>query len=213
MTDYHTHVLPGIDDGSKNVSMSLAMLEMLKQQGISSVACTSHYYPTREDPAHFLKRRDASFAALSEALPDGLPSLMPGAEFYFYEGISRLDCLDRFVIQGTDLLLVEMPFMKWSSRWVDELISMNERKDLRVMLAHVNRYLQYADPGMLKALAAENIAFQINNEAFSGFFRRRKALKLIDMASAFYLGSDAHNVESRAPNWDTLPSGIRSLNQ
>lgn len=212
MIDYHTHVLPGIDDGSKDISMSLAMLEILKQQGINSVACTPHYYPSREDPAHFLKRRDVSFTSLCNAISDSLPSLMLGSEFYFYEGISRLDCIDQFVIEGTGLLLVEMPFTKWSSRWIDELISLNERNNLQVLLAHVNRYVKYVDYSVFKKLASENLAFQINNEAFSGFFIRRKTSRLIDIVSNYYLGSDTHNLESRRPNWDIVPPHILSLN-
>ena len=210
ITDYHTHVLPGIDDGSKNVSMSLAMLNILKEQGVTSVACTPHYYPTREDPASFLKRREASYNSICEELSDELPSLLLGAEFYYYEGISRLDCIDRFIIHGTDLLLLEMPFTKWASRWIDELIELNELKNIHVMLAHVNRYRKYLDWNTLRDIAAEGIAFQINNESFNSFPSRRKTMKLFKIASDIYLGSDAHNADSRRPNWNMVPYTMKA---
>jgi len=208
MTDYHTHILPGIDDGSRDVAMSLAMLRMLHQQGIDEVACTPHYYPGPERPEDFLIRRAESYAALSEAMDDGMPTLLPGAEFYYYEGISRLDCLPDFALAGKGLLLVEMPFAKWETRWVDELLAIHDRKDLNLMLAHVNRYTRYAERAMLQNLAKEGVAFQINNEAFLSFFAKRRAQKLLAWDNPIYLGSDAHNLGARRPNWDKLPKGL-----
>lgn len=43
MIDIHSHVLPGIDDGSKNMSMSLEILQGLEEQGITDLICTPHY--------------------------------------------------------------------------------------------------------------------------------------------------------------------------
>ena len=103
-----------------------------------------------------------------------------------------------------------MPFERWSSRWINELVSINEIKGFHVLLAHVNRYLKYTDWDMLNELADESVAFQINNEAFSGFITRHNAFKLISISSEFYLGSDAHNMTSRRPNWETVPPRIRS---
>ena len=44
MIDFHTHILPGIDDGAKDVSVSAAMLEMEKEQGVNEIVLTPHYY-------------------------------------------------------------------------------------------------------------------------------------------------------------------------
>ena len=49
MTDFHSHILPGVDDGSKDVEMSVAMLRTLAEQGVDRVVATPHFYPRRED--------------------------------------------------------------------------------------------------------------------------------------------------------------------
>ena len=56
MTEYHCHILPGIDDGAKDVETSLAMIEMMKAQGVERIVATSHFYAHREKSvAEFLK--------------------------------------------------------------------------------------------------------------------------------------------------------------
>lgn len=59
-TEYHCHILPGIDDGAHNPEMSLEMLEMMRMQGIKRVVATPHFYAHREksvDCMHsFLKK-------------------------------------------------------------------------------------------------------------------------------------------------------------
>ena len=72
--DFHTHVLPGMDDGSKSVEMSMEMLRREAAQGIRQVIATPHFYPWREHPEQFLERRDQAAANLQNAMEmhDGL---------------------------------------------------------------------------------------------------------------------------------------------
>jgi len=60
LTDLHTHILPGMDDGARNVAMSLAMLEAERAQGVDTVVLTPHFYREREDAERFLQRREAA---------------------------------------------------------------------------------------------------------------------------------------------------------
>ena len=68
MTDLHTHILPGMDDGAESVEMSLDMLRMERDQGVDAVVLTPHFYRDRERPEHFQKRRWAAAEALRNAL-------------------------------------------------------------------------------------------------------------------------------------------------
>ena len=52
--DFHSHVLPGIDDGSRNSEESLGMLQLSASQGIDVMAATSHFYATEERISSFL---------------------------------------------------------------------------------------------------------------------------------------------------------------
>ena len=65
--DTHTHILPEMDDGSSSVKESIAMLNCLKEQGVSAVALTPHFYPGRESPEEFLRRRQLSFGIGTES--------------------------------------------------------------------------------------------------------------------------------------------------
>ena len=58
LTDCHNHILPEMDDGSKSVEMSVAMLQMMQKQGIARVIATPHFYCHREKSvASYLERR------------------------------------------------------------------------------------------------------------------------------------------------------------
>ena len=66
MIDFHSHILPGIDDGSKNVETSLKMLSISKSGGVDTVVLTPHCHPmSQEHIDKFLERRENSFRALS----------------------------------------------------------------------------------------------------------------------------------------------------
>ena len=60
ITDFHSHILPFMDDGSKSVEESLDMLRLLKSQGVDRVVLTPHFYPNYEDPEQFLSKGRAT---------------------------------------------------------------------------------------------------------------------------------------------------------
>ncbi len=61
-TEYHCHILPGIDDGAHNPEMSLEMLEMMRMQGIERVVATPHFYAHREKSVEdFLEKRKNAY--------------------------------------------------------------------------------------------------------------------------------------------------------
>ena len=65
LTDHHSHILPGIDDGAKNVEMSLEMIRALKQQGVERIVATPHFYAHREDGIDaYLQKRQHAFDTL-----------------------------------------------------------------------------------------------------------------------------------------------------
>ena len=66
IVDFHSHILPGIDDGSSSMGESVALLHLEAEQGIHHVVTTPHFYPQYESPEVFLQRRDAAEAALQE---------------------------------------------------------------------------------------------------------------------------------------------------
>lgn len=198
MMDMHSHILPNMDDGSDSVEMTHKMLQMLEQQGVTKVAATPHFYAHKDNPADFLRRREESFAQDQWEL-----EILPGAEVAYFDGMSRCRELKEMEIAGTGLLLVEMPFGKWTGRMIEELVRIPMELGLTPLLAHVERYRSASQlPKFLKELSGQQVAMQCNAEAFLSSGSRRWALSMAKKGYIDFLGTDAHNLTERAPRYD-----------
>lgn len=210
MIDFHTHILPGMDDGSKNVHESLQMLRMERQQGIKLAMLTPHYYSNQNSPEQFLRRRQRSWEALHASLEEGLPQLLLGAEVYYFEGITNLESISRLCIQGTRLLLLEMPFCSWEERVVQTVLALNGTDGIQIVLAHIERYLSFlGNSRALDLLRRGGILMQMNTSAFDGWFSARRASSMVQKEKVHFLGSDCHNTTLRKPDWERLPQPLR----
>ena len=200
MTDLHSHVLPGIDDGSRSIEESLAMLTELKRQGISAVAVTPHFYASEMTPEAFFEKREAAFEELRDAIKELQIDLRLGAEVYYFEGMRNVPVLKDFCISGTELLLLEMPFSRWSERAVRDITELNSESGLTVVLAHIDRYLRMQPEQTWETLAGQGVLMQVNAEAFINRLTRRKALRLFKNGYVNFIGSDCHDTVKRPPN-------------
>ena len=201
MTDLHMHVLPGMDDGSKDVSTSIAMLERSAAYGVDTVAATSHFYAEDNDIVRFLARRQSSYDRLLEAIGsrDDLPQLRLGAEVLYFNGMSAVDDLDALCLEGTDLLLLEMPFVPWTDRVLREVEAI-QRSGLQVVAAHIERYMDIQPRRTMEAFFDLNTFIQCNGEFFLSRWTARRALRMFKQGQIHFLGSDAHNMTTRLPN-------------
>lgn len=199
MIDFHSHILPNVDDGSRSVVESVKLLEMLSQQGAKTVCATPHFMATEQEPESFFEKRQASYEALLPELNSSLPSVRLGAEVLYYSGISRMSELSRFCIEGTKLLLLEMPFHSWNEYVVKEVLELSCSGEFQVMLAHIERYLPYQSEGIWKKFLEYDVVMQSNASFFLGFRTKRKALKMLREGKTHLLGSDCHNITSRQP--------------
>ena len=174
MTDFHSHVIPRVDDGSRSSAMSIEMLRRMKEQGVGTVCCTSHYYASRYSP---------------------------GAEVLYFPGMAEAEELESLCTEGTDLFLLEMPFRKWSERETNELISLLRSGRFKIILAHTERYFYYQkDPDLFRELQAEGMVLQSNTGFFLRLKTRHRAFKLLSDGFVDIISTDAHNTEDRAPN-------------
>ena len=199
MIDWHNHVLPAMDDGSRDVAESIAMMQAQAVQGVTMVIATPHFSANDESVASFLQRRDRSVATLRQQWQDGMPSLRLGAEVHYYPGISRMEGLSSLCIEGSKLLLMEMPMSRWTDSMVRELIDLSGRDGLCLVLAHIDRYLSLQDKEVWNRLLENGILMQTNASFFSNFTTKRKALALLREGYIHLLGSDCHNMTTRPP--------------
>ncbi len=201
MIDFHSHILPGVDDGSKNVGMSLEMLRASAAQGVTDICLTPHFYAEQNTPEKFLEKRSRAAEELFSHLEGGLPRIHLGAEVKYFEGICQCEDLELLKLQGTNIILIEMPFMNWTDRIWRDIEEISSYPNTKVMLAHLERYLQFNAEKYLTKPAMRDILIQSNAENFtSGFFQRRKAMKMLREGIIDVIGSDCHNLSSRPQN-------------
>ena len=201
MTDLHMHVLPGMDDGSRDAAMSVAMLERSAAGGVDTVAATSHFYAEDNDISRFLARRRTAWGRLAEAIGDreDLPQVLLGAEVLYFGGISGVDTLDALCLEGTDLLLLEMPFVPWPDRVLREVEAI-QRSGLQVVAAHIERYMDIQSRRVMEAFFDLGTFIQCNGSFFLSRRTARQALRMFRQGQIQFLGSDAHNLTSRPPD-------------
>ena len=203
VTDFHTHVLPGIDDGSASVEQSLEMLRMLEQQGVSRVIAVPHFYANYDTPDRFLRKRAVAIEDLKNAIADHpeLPELRYGAEVYYFNGMSECNALPELAITGTRCLLVEMPMPPWSDQMLRELREVHDRFGLVPVIAHIDRYIRpFRTYGLPERLTELPVLVQANASFFIQRFTRPMALRMLKNGHIHLLGSDCHNVTTRKPN-------------
>ena len=202
MIDFHSHILPGIDDGSTSVKESIAMLRMEAEQGIGHVVATPHFYPRYETPEAFLEKRDQAEELLLAAVEKehGLPQISVGAEVYFFRGISESEFLPQLTIREKRCILIEMPPAPWPESMHQELEAIWRRWGITPVIAHIDRYIApfrtHKIPQRLQQLP---VLVQANASFFLESRTRRMALKMLRADQIQLLGSDCHNLDSRPP--------------
>ena len=110
--DFHSHILPGIDDGSRNIEESVALLDMMAEDGVDIVCATPHYYSHEISIDKFVERRNNAYERLKPHLKDNHPKILLGAEVLYNHSLVQCDDLSKLCLQGTDYLLWEMPYSK-----------------------------------------------------------------------------------------------------
>ena len=210
LIDFHTHILPGIDDGSRDMDMTIRMLEAERDQGVSHICATPHFYAHRRSVDFFLERRNHALKAVREVLKDrpDLPQITAGAEVLFFHGMERAELLPKLCLEGTDILLLEMPFDQWTGEMAKAIDTIIKRRNLRVVLAHVERYLRFQkDKTAWEQILNMPLSLQLNAESFveaGSFLRPNKehklSLQLLAEHGNCILGTDCHNMSDRKPN-------------
>ena len=122
MTDLHTHILPQIDDGAKDVKMSLQLLAAQQRVGVSQIVCTPHFHFERQNLDDFVQKRYESAKKLAKTL-SAYPNFRIGLKFGAEVRISPkvLECDQKqLCFQGTNVMLLEMPNSAVNRLWFEQ---------------------------------------------------------------------------------------------
>ena len=153
MIDFHTHILPGIDDGAKTPSVSARMLDKEIEQGVKEVVFTPHYYG-KTSVAEFLSLRSEAYDQLC-AQNNTQIKFRLGAEVLL-TGVNDPDneLLCNFAIEGTRCVLIELPYAQWSELVLDKINDFIADTGYSIIIAHAERYEELLkNPSLVTLLA------------------------------------------------------------
>lgn len=211
MTDLHTHILPGMDDGARNADESLSMLSAQKALGVDTVVLTPHYYRSRENAQHFLQRRAAAFDALNAAMSrtqGEYPRILLGAEVEWVPNLTDCELLPQLCLGESNYLLLELPRYTWSDSLIDQLYHLQQKTGIVPILAHIERYLRIQKRDRLRDIFSLGVPIQMSADMLLHSTTRHTAFSLLRKGCVSVIASDCHGTERRAPN---LPPALEVI--
>ena len=198
--DFHAHILPSCDHGSDGWETSRRQLKLARGAGVEIVCATSHFYGHHISVEDFLQKRQRCYEELMAHAPKGSPRVLLGAEVLAFEGIERLPGLEALRLEGTRLLLLEMPFTHWSESLLDSVEALADNEDFRIVLAHVDRYDKEAVERLLRR---NRLLGQVNTDSFKKIFGTRHLQEWVRQGRIVAMGSDIHGAQGGYEDWVT----------
>lgn len=201
MIDFHNHVLPELDDGSKSMEMTLNMLRAAYNQGIKKIVNTVHFqHPKMEG-----KNTDYDYInniknnVLDRAKNEGIDiEIDIASEVYYLPNLC--DIIDNPITTFNNYMLIEFPVMVVPSNFLETFFNLR-MKGITPILAHPERYrFIQEDLGQLEKIKDLEVIFQIDAGSLIGHFGKRTMSTAFDMLENGYchiIGSDAHNDSKR----------------
>ena len=195
MVDFHNHILPGIDDGSKSIAQSLRMLDIYQDLGVEAVIASPHIYKDLypNTPESISK----SFETLNpKAIQKNVQIKGYAAEYlvdeFFLEHLKNntplLCCFDRHV-------LIEIPFIG-RLKILEEALFAMQNAGYTAILAHPERYAAIHKTADLENLKIRGAKMQLNALSLNGYYgpeARKKASEWLVKDQYEFVGTDAHN--------------------
>lgn len=215
MIDFHTHILPNVDDGSKSVEETFELLKEAKEAGFDSIISTSHYME------EYYEVNSAEREVWIKAITENLDKknidlkLYLGNEIYITENIiNLLETGKATSINNTNYVLFEFPLNVKPMNMYDIIYDMIEYK-LIPILAHPERYsFVQKEPELIYDLIQKGVLMQSNYGSIIGQYGEKAqiiARKLLENNMVHFLGTDVHKKNSIYPRIPEALSELRMI--
>lgn len=189
--DFHAHILPEMDHGCVDLTMSLGQLKMAAEYKIDVVIATSHFYPHMESVDSFLLRREEAWKKLQAVRVNENPVVRLGAEVLICNGMERMEGIERLCVEESNVLLAELPFRQpWSSKLIETVERLRTDKELEVILAHGERYQRKE----IQQLLEKGFQTQLNVASTSKRIPSSFVKSCMNQDCVAALGSDLHGL-------------------
>ena len=210
MIDMHSHIIYGVDDGSKNKEMTLEMLKLSVGCGVKKIVATPHYMKGRfvveygeiKDKVNELRQ-----IIKNEALDI---EIYCGQEVYYRENILEEGAIG--TINDSKYMLIELPMMEFDVNSVIDNLYELTLKGIIPIIAHPERYIPFIkNPSLINDFIKEGYLFQLNTGSVIGDFGKdvkRLALNYLENNVYSVVGSDAHSNVNRNTDISEAISGV-----
>lgn len=194
LTDLHSHIIPGVDDGARNIDESVRMLKAAKAAGIGRIVATPHIYHLRAERSDITK---AYNSLLTHARALGIDMRL-GYEVNWRAIVSTdWDSISALAVEDTRMLLLELPNRALFPSW--EVLIPEMCRHMTTVLVHPERYAYFQkDITLLDRLRDAGCKLQIDAYALVGGVLReetRFSRRLLKTNRVDYIASDAHSAE------------------
>lgn len=212
MIDFHSHILPNIDDGARSVEETFKLIDEAEEVGFETIISTSHYIENYYEAN--VEERKKIIKQLNEKLENESKKIKIhlGNEVYFSENIKRLLNEKKITpVEGTKYLLFELPLNAKPLNLYDVVYDMLQLK-LKPILAHPERYSFIKEqPNIIKDLIETGVLMQANYGSIVGQYGKKAQIivkKLLENDMIHFLGSDVHR---RGTIYPQIPRMLKEL--
>tara|TARA_B100000029_G_scaffold37697_1_gene35455 strand:+ start:990 stop:1778 length:789 start_codon:yes stop_codon:yes gene_type:complete len=203
MIDFHNHIIPNLDDGSKSVEMSLNMLKEAESQGITDIVNTVHYQHPK------MEKKDTSYKFIKEEInkfqkivyDNNIDIKIHAASEVFFK-FNLTEILDNPITTFANgkYMLIEFQRLSFPKGYEDEIFKI-QLKGITPIIAHPERYRGIQkDINLAKKWIDQGYIIQIDCASIIGGFGKETqiaAIELLENGLCHLIGSDAHNDKNR----------------
>lgn len=199
--DIHSHILPCVDDGARNIDESLELLKIMKSQGITDVVATPHFYAAYDNlEDHLEKVKSAYLNLVSAAEGLNLPNIYLGNEVFYFHGIGKSESLKSLCINNSPFLLLELPIYEISDSILQDINELHNSLGIVPIIAHIERYSHSRGfKNLLKTIKNGAALAQLNASSVLDSDFKRISKRLIKEGYISFIATDTHSVDVRPP--------------
>ena len=212
MIDLHSHIIPGVDDGSRSVEETFNMINEAKNAGFSNIILTSHfmthsYEPSKEEILIWKEKLQEILNTKNIDI-----NLYSGMEVYISSQMRELINENKLLtLNGSRYLLMELPLRAPVNYWEHTLYLLQSLK-ITPIIAHPERYGYVQDnPELVQEYIDNGALIQCNYGSILELYgkRAKQTLKmLLKKHQVHFLGSDCHRQESI---YTKIPKAVQKI--